>query len=89
VVGNTKVIALSGPRPLLSGIFRVKGQQGMAFRFSSHWDISLYRRKLMDILRVTGFAVVASLILTHTALTQEKKIKHSDLPAAVKKTVAA
>jgi hypothetical protein len=35
-----------------------------------------------------GFAVVASLILTLPAFTQEKKIKHSDLPAAVKKTVA-
>ncbi len=35
-----------------------------------------------------GLAVVASLILTFPAFTQENKIKHSALPAAVKKTVA-
>lgn len=42
----------------------------------------------MKSLRVIGLAVVASLILTLPAFTQEKKIKHSDLPEAVKKTVA-
>jgi len=41
----------------------------------------------MKILRMIGFAVLASLILTLPAFTQEKKIKHSDLPAAVQKTV--
>jgi hypothetical protein len=33
------------------------------------------------------FAVVATLILNLSATTKEKKIKHSDLPAAVKKSV--
>ena len=41
----------------------------------------------MKISRMIGFAVVASLILTLPAFTQEKKIKHSDLPVAVQKTV--
>jgi hypothetical protein len=43
----------------------------------------------MSIVRVVGLAVVASLLLTLPALTQEKKIKRSDLPPAVEKTVAA
>lgn len=43
----------------------------------------------MSIERVVGLAVVASLFLTLPALTQEKKIKRSDLPPAVEKTVAA
>ena len=41
----------------------------------------------MRILRTIGFAVVACLILTVPAFTEEKKIKQSDLPAAVKETV--
>jgi hypothetical protein len=42
----------------------------------------------MNMLRVIETAVLASLILNLFALTQEKKIKHSELPAAVEKTVA-
>ena len=38
--------------------------------------------------RVVGLAVVASLFLALPALTQEKKIKRSDLSPAVEKTVA-
>lgn len=41
----------------------------------------------MNNLPVIGLAVVASLILSFPAFTQEKKIKHSDLPPVVKKTV--
>lgn len=43
----------------------------------------------MSISRVVGLAVFASLFLTLPALTQEKKIKRSDLPPAVEKAVAA
>lgn len=43
----------------------------------------------MIISRVAGHAVVASLFLTLPALTQEKRIKRSDLPPAVEKAVAA
>lgn len=42
----------------------------------------------MSILRVVGLALVASLFLAVPALPQEKKIKRSDLPAAVEKAVA-
>jgi uncharacterized membrane protein YkoI len=42
----------------------------------------------MSISRVAGLAVVASLFLNLPALTQERKIKRSDLPPAVEKTVA-
>jgi hypothetical protein len=43
----------------------------------------------MSISRVIGFSVLASLLFTLPASTQEKKIKRSDLPPAVEKTVAA
>ena len=43
----------------------------------------------MSFLRMTGLAVVATICFTFPLLTQERKIKRSDLPAAVEKTVAA
>jgi hypothetical protein len=43
----------------------------------------------MNILRVSTLIVVAILFVTATAVAQEKKIKRSDLPAAVEKTVVA
>jgi uncharacterized membrane protein YkoI len=43
----------------------------------------------MNISRVVGVAVVAGLLLSVPAWTQEKKIRRSDLPPAVEKTVAA
>jgi hypothetical protein len=43
----------------------------------------------MGILRVIGLSLVAAMFLSIAALTQEKKIKRSDLPPAVEKTVAA
>jgi uncharacterized membrane protein YkoI len=46
-------------------------------------------RKPMNISRVVGVAVVAGLLLSVPARTQEKKIQRSDLPPAVEKTVAA
>jgi hypothetical protein len=51
--------------------------------------ILVSEEKPMSISRVVGLAVVASLFLTLPALTQEKKIKRSDLPPAVEKAVAA
>ncbi len=42
----------------------------------------------MSIARVVGLAVVVSLFLAVPALPQEKKIKRSDLPPAVEKTVS-
>jgi len=39
--------------------------------------------------RMTLVAVVSALVLAGPAIAQEKKIKRSDLPAAVEKTVAA
>jgi hypothetical protein len=41
----------------------------------------------MSSLRMIGLAVVAVICFSFPALTQEKKIKRSDLPAAVEKTV--
>lgn len=41
----------------------------------------------MSFLRMTGLAVVVTICFTFPVLTQEKKIKRSDLPAAVEKTV--
>jgi uncharacterized membrane protein YkoI len=43
----------------------------------------------MSVSRVVGLALVTCLSLTLPALTQENKIKRSDLPPAVEKTVAA
>lgn len=43
----------------------------------------------MSIRRVIGGALVASTLVSLPAMTQEKKIKRSDLPAAVEKVVAA
>jgi hypothetical protein len=43
----------------------------------------------MSISRGVGLAAVATLFLTLPALTQEKRIKRSDLPPAVEKTVEA
>jgi hypothetical protein len=43
----------------------------------------------MSFLRMTGLAVVATICFTFPVLSQEKKIKRSDLPAAVEKTVIA
>lgn len=43
----------------------------------------------MNIQRVIGLALAATMFLTFPVLAQEKKIKRSDLPAAVEKTVAA
>jgi uncharacterized membrane protein YkoI len=42
----------------------------------------------MSILRVIGLALVASLMLAVPALSAEKKVKRSELPAAVEKAVA-
>ncbi len=43
----------------------------------------------MNALRTICFSTVGCLLLTYPALSQEKKIKRSDLPAAVEKQVAA
>jgi hypothetical protein len=43
----------------------------------------------MRILQVVGLAAVASSFLALSVLAQEKKIKRSDLPPAVEKTIAA
>lgn len=43
----------------------------------------------MSILRVLGLGLAATSFLSPAAWTQEKKIKRSDLPSAVEKTVAA
>jgi uncharacterized membrane protein YkoI len=43
----------------------------------------------MSVSRVVGLALVTCLSLTLPALTQENKIKRSDLPPAVEQTVAA
>jgi uncharacterized membrane protein YkoI len=42
----------------------------------------------MSILRTTIIAILAGLFITATSSAQEKKIKRSDLPPAVEKTVA-
>lgn len=42
----------------------------------------------MNILRSTSIAMLASLFVPGTSAAQEKKIKRSDLPPAVEKTVA-
>jgi hypothetical protein len=42
----------------------------------------------MSILRITTAVLAASLFLSLPALSQEKQIKRTDLPAAVEKTVA-
>src|ERR1700674_2675912 len=47
------------------------------------------KEKRMSFLRMTGLTVVATIGFTFPVLTQEKKIKRSDLPAAVEKTVTA
>ena len=43
----------------------------------------------MSFLRMTGLAVVVTICFTFPVWSQEKKIKRSDLPAAVEKTVTA
>jgi uncharacterized membrane protein YkoI len=46
------------------------------------------KEQSMRILRITSIAVLAGLFLAGMASAQEKKIKRSDLPPAVEKTVA-
>jgi len=43
----------------------------------------------MGISQVVGLAAIACLFLALSAMAQEKKIKRSDLPTAVEKTVVA
>lgn len=42
----------------------------------------------MNILRTTSIAILSSLLISGISFAQEKKIKRSDLPPAVEKTVA-
>lgn len=52
-------------------------------------DLAVSEEKPMGISRLFVFALLASLVLTLSAFSQEKKIKRSDLPPAVEKVVAA
>lgn len=62
--------------PVVSLVFT-----GMAF--------ARIEEKTMDISRTFAVVLISTILLVMTAAAQEKKIKRSDLPAAVEKTVVA